>query len=122
MVVIGAAFSIFWLAIFSRLHSNYSQLFWPFSGGCVLIIFGRSGHLWVAAILLFSGVFVIFGQLHFYYYFFRSFLAIFGRPHFVIFGRYGHHLPPPPPLFGDGESILQGVGLWFDGMIWQFFY
>ena len=48
--------------------------FWPFSGGCIFMTFGRFGHVEVAASFLFLAVLAIVGRLHF----------------FIIVCRFGH--------------------------------
>ena len=45
---------------------SFSAVFWPFSGGCIFIIFGCFGHFRAATFLLSSAVLTILGRLHFY--------------------------------------------------------
>ena len=84
LAIFGWLHFLIFRAIFGRLHFYYFGLFWPFSGGCIFIIFGpRFGHFLVAAFLLLQAILAIFGWLHFYYF---GPFAMFERLHFYYFG------------------------------------
>ena len=68
-------------------HSYYFRPFWPFSGGCFFIIFGRSGHFQELepAFLLFSAILAEAA--------FLFFSAVFGHfqdpAFFIVFSPFG---------------------------------
>ena len=129
--LLGSCIFIFsrpFLAIFRQLHCSYFRPLWPFSAGCIFIIFSLFGHFQAAAFLVFSGVLTPFRQLHFHYFppfwpfsdgcifiifgrfghfraaflLFSAGLDIFGRLHFILFGYFGH--------FRAAEFLLSSAG------------